>query len=313
MAKAAEFKYAYLNGKICELSKALIPINSKAVQYGIGVFTGMRGFWNDEDKQLSVFRLNDHYRRLVDAAKIAHMSFDLSYESFFNLCSDVLRKNKVREDCYVRVTLYAGTTELSPRLKNDGDDLAIYVLSLKNYLPTSGLKSCISSWRRFDDDVMSTKAKITGSYFNSALAKTDALLAGFDEPIFLNRDGKVSEASSANLFGVKDGVVYTPPLSANNLDGITRRSLITLLSDYMGIVVREEPVDRSMLYCFDELFFSGTAAKISWIKSVDDRMIGDGKLGKVTKSLQSIYDQVVHGKLPEYKKWLSSIYLDNKN
>ncbi len=303
------FKYAYIRKKFVTADKAVIPIQAKVVQYGLGVFSGIRGHWNEEHKNLYLYRVKDHYNRMKESALITGMAFKYTFPQYEKIIFDLINKNRVKEDLYIRPTLYASSTKLTPRFDNDDDDLAVYMISLKDYFSgASGLKTCVSSWRRFDDDMLSTKAKITGAYANSALAKTDAVLNGYDEPIFLNRDGKVCEASGANLFGIKENVMYTPPLHANNLHGITRRSVIEIARNELGLEVREEEFDRSTLYTFDELCFTGTAAKISWIASVDLRKIGNGKIGKNTKKLKEIFEKIVVNEMPQYSHWLTPVY-----
>ncbi len=309
MAKTSSFPYAYIRKKFCKNEEAVIPIQSKVVQYGLGVFTGIRGHWNAKHKNVYLFRLEDHFDRLTDAAKITGLTFDYTYPQFKKVILDLIKKNNISEDLYVRPTLYAASTALTPRFDNPDDDLAIYIISLKDYFDTeNGLNVCVSTWRRFDDDMFSTKAKITGAYANSALSKTEAVQNGYDEGIFLNRDGKVCEASGANIFAVKDGIFYTPPLSANNLNGITRRSLIELIRKELKLTLSEEEFDRSTLYTFDELFFSGTAAKVAWIRTVDKRVIGDGKMGPLTKKLKTLFDEISHGNNSKYSKWLTKVY-----
>lgn len=303
------FPYSYIRGKICHIKNAVVPIQSKAVQYGLGIFTGIRGHYNPKKKNLYLFRLKDHFIRLQESAKIAGMQFSLTYPKFERTILDLIKKNKAKEDIYLRFTLYASSTKLTPRFDNENDDLAIYIISLKDYFDSNhGLNVCISSWRRVDDDAISTKAKITGSYANSALAKTEAVKNGYDEAIFLNRDGKVCEATGANIFGIKNNVVITPPLSANNLHGITRRCLAEIIKNELNLELKEEEFDRSTLYTFDELFFTGTAAKITYISSVDRRKIGTGQMGKYTKSLKKIFEEIVVGEIPKYSKWLTSVY-----
>jgi len=302
------FPYAFIKGKIVKSEKALVPVQCKAVQYGLGCFSGIRGHWNPTTKNLYLFRAKDHFDRMQESAKILGMKFKYTWPKFYETIVTLVKKNKVKGDLYIRPTLYAAATTLTPRFDNPDDDLAIYMISLKDYFKSgSGLDVCISSWRRFDDDMFSTKAKITGAYANSALAKTEAISNGYDEAIFLNRDGKVCEASGANIFGVKNGELWTPPLAANILNGITRRTILELAKD-LDIPVREENIDRSMLYTFDELFFSGTAAKITNISSVDKRKIGTGKQGRVTKKLQTIFNDITAGKLEKYNHWLTPIY-----
>ncbi len=303
------YPYSYIRKKICKTKDAVIPVQAKVVQYGLGCFTGIRGNWNAEKKNLYIFRLQDHHKRLSEAAKILGMQFKLTASQFEKTILDLVKKNKPKENIYIRPTLYAASTALTPRFDSGEDDLAVYMIPLKEYFKTTdGLSVCVSSWRRVDDDVLSSKAKITGAYANSALAKTEAVQNGYDEAIFLNRDGKVCEASGANIFGIKDGVVYTPPLSANNLGGITRKTLIEILEVEMDLEVREEHIDRSMLYTFDEVFFCGTAAKVSWISEVDKRKIGNGKFGKITKQLQNLFDQISNCELPKYEHWCTPVY-----
>lgn len=303
------FPYAYIRKKTCKIGEANVPIQCKAIQYGIGCFSGIRGFWNAKKKNLFIFRLDDHFDRLQESAKILGMKLQYNYPQFKKIIIDLIKKNKVKEDVYIRPTLYSASTKLTPRFDNEDDDLAVYMISLKEYFhAANGLSVCVSSWRRFDDDSFSVKAKMTGAYASSGLAKTDAIKNGFDEPIFLNRDGKVCEASGANIFGVKDGVVWTPPLASNILNGITRRSILDLFKNEMKVTVREENFDRSMLYTFDELFLSGTAAKISFVRAVDNRIIGSGKIGPITKELQEVYDRAALSELDNYQKWTTAIY-----
>lgn len=304
-----EFPYTYIRKKIVKSKDATVPVQCKALQYGLGCFSGIRGFWNAKNKNLYLFRVDDHFYRLQESAKILGMKLNYTYPKFLELLKKLIKKNKAKGDVYIRPTLYAASTKLTPRFDNPDDDLAVYMIALKDYFDSSrALNVCVSSWRRYDDDMISVKAKSTGGYANSALAKTEAITNGYDEAIFLNRAGNVCEASGANLFGIKDGVVWTPPLSSNILNGITRRTLITLLKEELNIEVREEDFDRSTLYTFDELFFSGTAAKVAAIGSVDKRKIGNGKPGKYTKKLQKIYDELAYGNNEKYKDWLTAIY-----
>lgn len=310
MAKITKtFPYTFIRGKLTKTAQATIPIQAKAIQYGLGIFTGIRGHWNAKQKNLYLFRMEDHFKRLQEAAKIVGMNFPWNYSKFEKTIINLIKKNKAKEDLYLRPTLYSGSIQLTPRFDNEGDDLAIYMISLKDYYDSKkGLEACVSSWRRFDDDSMSTKAKITGAYASSALAKTEAIKNGYHESIFLNRDGKVCEASGANVFGVKDGIIFTPPLSANNLNGITRRSVVELAKQELGMEVREENIDRSTLYSFEELFFTGTAAKISWIASVDRKKVGAGRQGKVVKKLQDLFAKISVNEMEKYSKWLTKVY-----
>lgn len=302
------FPYAFFQKKIVKTADAKVSIMCKAIQYGLGSFSSVRGYYDAKTKSVYLFRLDDHIRRIVEAAKIIGMKLGCTEKKFKELIFDLVKKNKPREDVYLRLTLYAAATTLTPRFDNPDDDLCIYMISLQDYFKTDdGLNVCVSTYRRMDDDMISTKAKVTGGYANSALAKTEAVLNGYDEAIFLNRDGKVCEASGSNVFGVKDGVVYTPPMGCNILGGITRKSVIEIMKNEMDLEVREENFDRSMLYVFDELFLTGTAARITRVATVDKRMIGDGKSSKVLEKLQKLFVKVSTGKLVQYEKWLTKI------
>lgn len=303
------FSKVYIRAKIRPLKEAVVPINAKVIQYGQGCFAGIRANWNEKQKQLYIFRLEDHYKRLSEAAKILGMKLDLNQKKFTATVIELLKANKVKENSYIRPTLYSASTQLTPRFDNPDDDLAIYVMSLKDYFKTNqGLKVCVSSYRRVDDDTISVKAKNTGAYAASALAKTEALRNGYEELIYLRRDGSVSEASGANVFGVLDGELWTPPLSTGILAGITRKSLIELARKELHLTVREENFDRSMLYTMDELFFTGTAAKIAPIASVDQRQIGNGKIGKTTEKLKNLLEKASIGELPGYEHWCTPVY-----
>jgi len=303
------YKYAYIRKKTCKMSEAVVPINCKAIQYGQGAFAGIRANWNAKQKQLYVFRLEDHYKRLSESAKILGLKLKLNKKQFINTIIDLIKKNKIKESAYIRPTLYSASTKLTPIFDNPDDDLAIYMIPLNDYFKSSvGLKVCISSWRKVDDDILSVKAKSTGAYAASAVAKADAVKSGFDELIYLKRDGLVAEASGANIFGIKDGIVWTPPLSSNILNGITRRSIIEIIKTELKLEVKEENFDRSMLFTFDELFFSGTAAKVAWIKSVDHRTIGTGKQGKYVKNIREILEKASINEVENYEKWCTAIY-----
>lgn len=303
------FPYAYIRKKICKVEEAVIPIQSKAVQYGIGIFSGIRGHWNEEKQNLFLFRLEDHHRRMQEGAQITGMNFPLSYTEFRQILIDLILKNEVKEDLYIRPHLYAASTALTPRFDSNEDDFAVYMISLKDYFDTeNGLNVCVSNHTRFDDSAISTKAKLNGAYVSSAFSKTEAVKDGYDEGILLNSNGTVAEAGSANIFGIKDGVVFTPPLSDNILDGITRRSLIELFRNELQVEVREESFDRDALFKFDELFFSGTAAKVAWIKTLDKKQIGDGKMGPLTKKVKELFDEISHGNNKKYEKWLTKVY-----
>lgn len=303
------FPYAYIRGEIVPSDQAVIPISAKVIQYGLGIFAGMRGNWNNQKNNLFIFRMEDHFKRMREGAKILGMKWNMDYNTFESIVRELIKKAEIKKDIYIRPVYYASSTNIAPTFADIEEDLAIYIISLKEYLDTSkGLNLCVSSWRRFDDDMMSTKAKLCGGYANSALAKSESKRLGFDDAIFLNRDGKVCEGSGANIFGAKDGVVYTPPIYSNILNGITRRSLIDLLKKEMKLEVKEEQFDRSTLYTFDECWLSGTAAKMAWIREIDGRTIGNGEMGEVSKGIKELFERASLGNLEGYEKWNTGIY-----
>ncbi len=303
------FPYSYLNKKICKTRDAKVPIQCKALQYGLGSFTGIRGYWVPKDKNLYLFRLEDHYARLKNSAKILRMKFDLTYPKFQKIIIDLIKKNRIKEDIYIRPTLYCASTAITPRLGNPDDDLAIYIISLKDYFSSNkGLNVLISSWRRVEETAIPIKAKPTGAYINSALAKTEALDKGFDEAIFLNQDKTICEATGANIFGITSSRIFTPPLTANNLDGITRRSVIEILKKHLRLPVQEKSITMRTLRSFDELFITGTAAKITFIRSVDRRLIAKGKKGPITKEIEKIFNDITSNTHSLSKKWLLPVY-----
>jgi len=302
------FPFTYIRKKICPTKDARVSVQCKGLQYGLGCFTGIRGNFNKSQNNLYLFRLDEHYSRLKDSTKILGLELNITEKEFIKTAVELVKKNKAKEDIYLRPTVYAASTNVVPGLEDAEEDLSIYMIPLGNYLSDRGLDVCISSWRRFDDDMISSKAKATGGYVNSALAKKEAHQNGYDEAILLNRDGKVCEASGANIFGIKNGEIFTPHLSFNNLNGITRKSIIEIIENELDMKVHEESFDRSTLYMFDELFLTGTAARVSWIHSVDKRQIGDGKEGQITKKLKKLYEEISLGNNPKYKKWLTPIY-----
>lgn len=306
---AKHFPYTYMKGKFCRSEKALIPIQCKVVQYGIGFYTGMRGHWDPAAKNIYLFRLKDHYNRLKNASKITGMKFPLTYQKFEELIKKLIKKNKAKEDIYIRPTVYSPSLDLTPRFTNEGDDLAIYMISLKNYFPQDkGLSVGISSWRRVDHDMIAINAKTTGSYVNGAFAKTEVLKKGYDEAIMLNRDGNICEATGANIFAVKGSKIYTPPLTSNNLNGITRRTIIELIEKELGQKVIEKDISSAQFLKMDEIILCGTAAKVAWVKTVNGKKVGTGKQGAISKTLQTLIDQASRGLLPKYKKWLTEVY-----
>jgi len=219
-----------------------------------------------------------------------------------------VEKSGYREDVYIRPLAYKSQEAIGVKLHGLEDDFLIIVATLPAYLDADkGVRCCTSSWRRVDDTMIPCRGKITGIYVNSALAKTEANERGFDEAILLTHDGHVSEGSGENIFIVIDDKIITPPSSDNILLGVTRDTVIKLAKDELGVATMEQSIDRSELFTADEAFFTGTAAHVSPIIEVDERPIGDGKTGKITKKLQDLYFDIIKGKNPKYSRWCTTV------
>jgi len=297
-------KHAFFEGKIIPLADAKINIATHGFMYGTTVFSGMRAYWSEEKKRLFVFRPHEHFHRLLDSAKIMSMSIPHDEQGLVDLTLELLRKDDWHEDVYLRPTIYKADMGIGVRLHNLRDDFSMFVTAFDKYLSNdSDAHLTFSSWRRIDDNVIPARGKISGAYANSALIKTDANRSGFDEAIVLDQDGHVSEGSAMNFFMVRDRILITPSSTDNILEGITRRSVIELAREELGIEVVERSIDRSEVFIAEELFMTGTAAQIVAATKVDHRPIGNGKMGPITAKLRALFDDVVHAKHPKYLKW----------
>ncbi len=304
------FPFAFFQNKVVRIEDANVSIMTNALQYGTGVFGGIRGYYNKEKGFISLFRLDDHYKRFLQSFKIIGVEIPFTHAQLKTITIDLVKKNKPKTDTYFRPFGYAGSPNLSPNLDRDHMfDFAMYMMPLGDYLPTDkGISVIVSSWRRISDNAIPSRAKITGSYINSALAKREATVAGHDDAIFLSENGQVAEGSAMNFCMVRDGVFVTPPKSDDILEGITRRTVITLAKD-AGIPVEERTIDRSELYVADEAFFCGTGAQVAWIQKIDNRIIGDGERGPIAGKIQDLFFKVVRGNVKKYETWCTKISL----
>jgi len=301
-------RMAFFHDRVLPYAEARLGLLTHALNYGTGVFAGIRGYWNRDEGKLFVFRLADHMRRFHESARLLRMNLALSEEATAAALLDLLRAEGLREDCYIRALAFYADEVIGVRLHGLTPVLAAVALPFGLYIDKAeGAHCTVSSWRRPDDNVVPPRGKITGSYINSAFAKSDAELAGFDEAILLNRDGRVSEGSGENIFLIRRGVAVTPSLDQSVLEGITRRSLITLLRGELGMAVEERPVERGELYLADEIFLTGTAAQITAVTRIDHRPIGTGQMGSVTSRLRSLFFDVVRGRSPKYRTWCTPV------
>ena len=306
MAKEAK---AFFNGQKVSLKDAKVGIMTHALHYGTAVFEGIRGNWNESKEKMIIFRLKEHYDRLLRGANILKMNLGYTSQEMCDITVDLVKSNGYKEDVYIRPLAYK-SQELVANLKLHEleDDLSIIVIPFGAYIDnTKPIKCQTSSWRRPEDTMMPTGVKLAGLYTTSILAKTEAVSAGYDEAILLNNDGTVSEGSGENLFMVQNGEIITPTETDNCLLGITRNTIIQIAKNELNIDIKERRIHRSELYLADEIFLTGTAAHVTSVGSLDNRTIGNGNVGQITKTLQDIYFSIVSGKIEDkkYKSWLT--------
>lgn len=299
----------YFNKQFVPLSEAKVSIRTNALHYGSGVFEGIRAYWNATEQQLFVFRLPEHYERMVSNCKVLKLKLDHDAKELCAITVDLLRRNQPREDTYIRPIAYISSEGLGPKLIGYETGFAIYTIPLGDYIDTSvGIKVGFSSWRRISDNTIPARCKVTGGYVNSALARTEAMEQGYDEALFLTQDGFASEGSAENLFLVRSGTLVTPDRSQDILEGITRDTLLTVCREELGLTVTERQVGRTELYVADEVFLCGTGAQVAPVIQVDRRPVGSGKMGPITARIQQLYFEVVKGKHPKYRHWCTPVY-----
>jgi branched-chain amino acid aminotransferase len=301
--------FAFFKGRIVPYSEAKVGVLTHTLNYGTGVFGGLRGYWNDEEKQLFLFRPHEHFHRFLESAKLLLMEFPYSEEQLTGHLVDLLRAEKYRTDCYIRPIAYFADEVIGVRLHGLNPEISMVSIPFGSYVENEeGSHVTVSSWRRIDDNSIPARGKIAGSYVNSAFIKTDAMRAGFDEAIVLNQDGHIAEGSAENIFMVRKGIVCTPPVTDNILEGITRRTVMMLLRDELGVEVVERSIDRTEVYLAEEIFFCGTGVQIAAINKVDHRPVGTGQMGPVTGKLRTLYFNVVKGRVPKYREMCFPVY-----
>ncbi|MBK90526.1 MAG: branched chain amino acid aminotransferase [Chloroflexi bacterium] len=304
---------AFHQGNKILLKDAKVGVMTHALHYGTAAFEGIRGNWNSDNNNMVIFRLKEHYERLLRGAKILRMNLPYTAEELSEITVDLVKSNGYKQDVYIRPLAYK-SHELVANLKLHEleDDLSIIVIPFGAYIDNDKPINCqTSSWRRPEDTMMPTGVKLSGLYTTSILAKTEAVSANFDEAILLNFDGTVSEGSGENLFMIKNDEIITPTETDNCLLGITRDSIIEIAEKELGLKVTERKIHRSELYLADEVFLTGTAAHVTSVGTLDSRKIGTGSIGEITKKLQELYFSIVIGndsvkKKSDYSKWLTS-------
>jgi branched-chain amino acid aminotransferase len=301
--------WVFFDGEFARYHDVHIGVMTHGLHYGTGCFEGVRAYWNPEKEQLFLLQAPAHYDRLRQSAKILRMDLPYTTEEMVHITIELLRRNGYRTDAYVRPLVFKAVEQIGVSLHGLADGFLVYTAPMGNYVEIEGgIRCMVSSWRRISDCSLPARAKVTGGYINSALAKSEALENGFDEAIVLTDGGHVSEGSAENVFMLKKGVFVTPPVTDDILEGVTRNLLIGLIQDELNVPVVERSIDRTELYTCDELLLCGTGAQVSPVVEVDRRPIGEGVVGEFTQELQQLYFAAVRGDNAKYQDWSLPVY-----
>ena len=303
-----ETGWAYQDGVFKRLADAQVSLATHALNYGTGVFEGIRAYWNAGQEQLYVFRLREHFERMRDSCRILRLELPGDNRVLADVTLELLRRNEFRTDVYVRPLAYKAARSIKVALHDLRSGFGMFAFPIGAYLPTSGLAARTATWRRTSDDAIPARGKLTGSYINTALAVDEAHDAEADESIFLTRDGHVSEGGSANLFMVRDGKLITPAVTDDILEGITRDVVMTIAREELGLTTIERPIDRTELFIADEVFFCGTGAQVAPCVRVDGRGVGDGAIGPITRRIGEVYFAIARGDDPRHAEWRTAVY-----
>ena len=299
-------KYIWFDGKLVSLDMAMVPVTTHAIHYGTSIFEGIRAYWNS--KNLYVFRLKDHIKRFRNSGKFYNITLNFSDKQIENAVLDLCKKNKIKKSSYIRPFYFVGQYGINLHVtKKAPTHTAIFAFPFGDLFNKNGITATISKWRKFNDMSTPTQAKMGGNYLNSILATQDVKQKGFDEAILLDQYGNVSEAPGENIFLIKNDELVTPSLDSSALDGITRRSIITLAKD-MNLKIKIRKVSKKELKLADEIFLSGTAAEITPITKIDKKKINGGKVGNLTKLFMTTYSDIVMNKNENYSHWLTKVY-----
>jgi branched-chain amino acid aminotransferase len=299
-------KFVWFDGKTVKEEDAKVPVMTHAIHYGTSVFEGLRGYWNS--KNLYIFRLEDHIKRFRNSGKVYSISLRFTDKEIGNAVIDLCKKNNVKESCYIRPFYFVGRHGINLHVtENTPTHTAIVMFPFGELFNKNGIKTGISSWRRINDMSTPPLAKMGGNYLNSILATQESKRNGYDEAILLDHLGNISEAPGENIFVIRNGKLLTPPPSSSALEGITRDSVIEIAKD-LGYQIIEREIPRTEIYFADEVFLTGTAAEITPVISIDGKKVGDGKVGKITGKIRTIYSDITMGKNKKYSKWITAVY-----
>jgi branched-chain amino acid aminotransferase len=305
-ARTLDDYICYFEGDWVAMKDAKVSIMTHAFMYGTATFEGIRGYWNEEQQELHVLFVREHMERIRNSAKILLMEDIPPVDELVEIVLETVRRNGFREDVYIRPSFYKSTRAIGVRLHHLEHQLYVIVTPFGNYVDVDhGIRVMSSSWRRNADEALPARGKLVGGYVNMAFQKSEAELNGFDEALVMTPDGHASEGSAANLFVVRNGVLLTPPVSDDILEGVTRNAILALAAD-LGIPTEVRSIDRSELYVCDEIFMCGTGVQVSPVVEVDHRQVGEGTIGPVSRAISQRYYAAVRGRLPEYRSWLTT-------
>ncbi|MDQ6859211.1 MAG: branched-chain amino acid transaminase [Chloroflexota bacterium] len=298
---------AYLDGAFVPFADAKVSIATHALQYGTGVFEGIRAYWNAGEKQLYVFRLREHFLRMDRSCRIVRIGLPGEPDELSDIVLELLRRNAFTSDVYIRPLAYKAARVVKVALHGLRDGFGIYAFAMGGYLSTGGLAAHTTSWRRISDEAIPARAKVSGAYINTALATDEAGEHGAEEAIFLTSGGHVSEGGGSNLFMVRDGTLITPPVTDDILEGITRET-IRVLAGELGHPFVERSIDRTELFIADELFFCGTGAQVAPCVKVDGRPVGGGAIGPIATAIAERYFAIARGDDRAHPEWRTAVY-----
>ena len=302
----SDAEWCYHGGEYVRLGDVRLSPATHALNYGTGVFEGIRAYWNEERGTLQVLKMREHYERFERSCRMLRIEPAHSVDELCDITLEILGRNSPKQDTYIRPLAYKAAESVGVNLRGESQ-LSIFTVPMGNYVELTGLKVCVSSWRRTPDTAIPARGKLTGSYINTALAVDEAQRAGYDDAIFLTQDGHVSEASAANIFLVRKGAIVTPPVTADILEGIARDCVMELADKELGLPVAQRDVDRTELYAADEVFLSGTGFQIAPVVEVDGRPVGTGEVGPIASRLQEMYFRAARGEWEEYADWTVAV------
>jgi len=309
MSDTQAVEYVWLDGEVIPLSEAVFPVSTISASASTAVFEGIRGYWHQEQDQLYVFRCPEHMHRLDNSMKMVWMTRNFSWDQLVKAGLDLLRTNHANQNYYLRGFAFNSGRGFFAEAHNLATHLLLETLPIPSNLEAiKELACCISSWTRVADHIMPPRIKCGSNYANNRRALQEAQTNGYDDAILLNAQGKVTEATVACVFMVRDGQLITSPVTSGILESITRATLLELAAEDLGLTVLERDIDRTELYIADEVFCCGTGREIAAVTSVDRFTVGDGGVGPLTQQIVDTYRAVVHGQHPDYQDWCSPVW-----